>query len=111
MTYAMAIQWTSWLIAGSVAAWLANEVGSRGPLGLAVDWIAGVTGAQLAVFLTPVVGWLLALAFSSSPQPFDWRRSIETLSWWYAVPIAFAGGLLFTAIFRRLSRVRTRTSP
>jgi hypothetical protein len=111
MMLTTAIQWLSWLIAGSIAAWLVDEIAGRGPLGHVADWLVGLTGALLTIFLVPVAVWLVSLPFDPNAEPLDWGQSVETLSWWYAVPLAFTGGLLLSAIYRRLSRVHAHPSP
>ncbi len=99
-----------WLIAGSIASWLANETWGRGPLGIVADWLAGLAGAIVGVLAAPLIVWLVsslsALLHQEVVEHLDWWGSIQGLDWWVSTPLAFLGALLFIRTFRILFRVR-----
>lgn len=104
-------QITGWLIAGSIVSWLAYEMWGRGPLGMTVDWLVGLLGAAVGVFITPFIFWLVSFASAiirgEVAEGLNWWQRVEGLNWWVSIPLASAGALLITRIFRLLFRVRS----
>src|SRR5215212_9253339 len=101
----------AWLIAGSIASWLAYEMWGRGPLGMAADWLAGLVGALIGVFLPPLLLWLVSLILAvtrrEAVEALNWSQRVEGLHWWVSGPLALVGALLLIRLFRVIFGVRS----
>ena len=101
------IEWL--IIVGSVAAWLADELSGRGPLGVVVDRLLALVGGVLAVFLLPALLWLVSFVssfFGGSTSKLNWWPDVSGMEWWVGIPVAFLGALLIIYAYRWLFRVQ-----